>query len=412
MYPYQPRLIRKHLLRLFDSFSVVVISGARQVGKSRLLKELFPKLPHITFDPVMDIENAKSDPDLFLRNRKPPVILDEIQYAPTLVPAIKRIVDKDKRAGQFLITGSQQWEVMKNLAESLAGRAVFLDLESFALKEIYQTTETPNWLEKWFQRPSLETARTFHPPKNRRSLYEQLWRGFLPEAHFLTLENIPDFLNAYQRTYIERDVRQMADIDNLETFSRFFRLCGALTAQEVNHSELGRDIGITPQTAGRWLALLKATFQWFELPSYFGSAIKRISKKPKGYLSDTGLICSTQIITSPESIGSHPLWGALFETSVINEVRKLSRSLNFLPAMYHWRSHSGAEVDLLLECDGKFYPVEVKASSHPGKKDGAGIQAFRETYPNLKIQPGLIIAPTDQTYPIFEDIFVIPWDSA
>ena len=411
MYPYHPRLIKKRLLRLFQSFSVVVVSGARQVGKSRLLKELFPQLPNITFDPVMDIENAKADPDLFLRNRKPPLILDEIQYVPNLVPAIKRMVDQDKKPAQFLITGSQQWEVMKNLAESLAGRAVFLDLESFALKEIYQTTEQLNWLEKWLHKPSLETAKTFQPQKTRRSLYEQLWRGFLPETHFLELENIPDFLSAYQRTYIERDIRHMAEIESLEAFGRFFRLCGALSAQEVNHSELGRDIGITPQTAGRWLALLKATFQWFELPPYFGNTIKRISKKPKGYLSDTGLMCATQIIASPESISSHPLWGSLFETAVIHEVRKLSRSITLPPAMYHWRSHGGAEVDLLLERDGKFYPIEVKANSHPGKKEGMGIEAFRETYPTLDIQPGLIIAPTDQTYPISEVIFVIPWDS-
>ena len=410
MYPYYPRLVKNRLLRLFQSFSVVVVSGARQVGKSRLLQELFPNLPCVTFDPVMDIENAKSDPDLFLRNRKPPVILDEIQYVPNLVPAIKRMVDKDKKPAQFLITGSQQWEVMKNLSESLAGRVVFLDLESFALKEINQTTEQPHWLERWLSQPSLEMIKNFQPPQRHRSLYEQLWRGFFPEAHFLELENIPDFLSAYQRTYIERDVRQIAEIENFEIFGRFFKLCGALTAQEVNHSELGRDLGITPQTAARWLAILKATFQWFEVPPFFGNTIKRISKKPKGYLSDTGLICATQIIASPESIGSHPLWGALFETAVVHEVRKLCRSIPLPPAMYHWRSHRGAEIDLLLERDGKFYPIEIKANSHPGKKEGAGIEAFRQTYPALNIQCGLIIAPTDQAYPIAEDIFVIPWD--
>ncbi|MBI3018413.1 MAG: ATP-binding protein, partial [Deltaproteobacteria bacterium] len=236
MYPYYQRLVKKRLLRLFQSFSVVVVSGARQVGKSRLLQELFPNLPCITFDPVMDIENAKADPDLFLRNRKPPVILDEIQYVPNLVPAIKRMVDKDKKPAQFLITGSQQWEVMKNLSESLAGRVVFLDLESFALKEIYQTTEQSHWLERWLSQPSLEMVKNFQPPQRRRALYEQLWRGFLPEAHFLELENIPDFLSAYQRTYIERDVRQIAEIENFEIFGRFFKLCGALTAQEINHS--------------------------------------------------------------------------------------------------------------------------------------------------------------------------------
>lgn len=411
MYPYHSRLIKDRLIRLFQSFPVVVISGARQVGKSRLLQEIFPKLPHVTFDPVTDIENARADPDLFLKNRRPPVILDEIQYVPNLVPAIKRTVDRERKPGQFLITGSQQWEVMKNLAESLAGRAVFLDLESFALKEIHQATGKPGWLERWIKNPSLKTIQNFRPLKNSRPLYEQLWRGFLPEAHFLKLENIPDFLNAYQRTYIERDVRLIAEIENLENFGRFFRLCGALTAQEVNHSELGRDIGITPQTAGRWIAILKATFQWFELPPYFGNTVKRISRKPKGYLSDTGLVCQTQIIASPESIGHHPILGGLFETAVVHEVRKLTRTMALPPAMYHWRSHGGAEVDLLLERDGKYYPMEIKANSHPGKKDGEGIRAFCETYPALDIQTGLIIAPSEQSYPVAKNIFVIPWDS-
>jgi len=196
----------------------------------------------------------------------------------------------------------------------------------------------------------------------------------------------------------------------LEAFGRFYRLCGALSAQEVNHSELGRDIGITPQTANRWISILKATFQWFQLSPYFGNTLKRISKKPKGYLSDTGLICSTRIISSPDGIGGHPLWGALFETAVVHEIRKLTRPMALPPAMYHWRSHGGAEVDVLLERDGRIYPIEIKANSHPGKKEGGGIQAFRETYPKLNIQAGLILAPAEQSYPLAENLFVIPWN--
>lgn len=409
MHPYIYRGLEAKLKALSEAFPVVVITGGRQVGKSTLLSHTFPHLSHIVFDPTIDIENARRDPDLFLNNRKPPLILDEIQYAPELVSAIKRRLEKDRRAGQYFLTGSQQWGVMKMLAESLAGRAVFLDLEGFSLLEIAKGKPRQSWLEHWLTKATLPShSKKFPLPF---TLYEQLWRGFLPEAQFLKKEFLPTFLESYQRTTIERDIRQMADISDLQLFGRFFKLCGALTAQEINFSQLGREIGITPQTARRWLDFLMATFQWFEIPAYSGNTIKRISLKPKGYLSDTGLVCATQAVSTPEAMGSHPLWGSIFETAVVTEVRKHSRWLNASPNIFHWRSHGGAEVDLLLERDGHFYPIEIKGKSHPGKEDITGIQAFRKTYPKLLHKPGLVIAPADQSYPLGNDIWVLPWNA-
>ena len=354
---YVPRAQEKQLKELFKTFPVVVVTGARQVGKSTLLTHLFPDLPHVLFDPTVDVENVRADPDLFLRNRKTPLILDEIQYAPELVSAIKRTLEKDRRPGQYLMTGSQQWNVMKKLSESLAGRAVFLDLEGFSCSEMARITNSPNWLDRWLAQGEGIDVSSFQTFECSFPLFEYLWRGSLPEAHFLPLQQLPVFFTAYQRTYIERDVRQLAEIEDQQLFGRFFRLCAALTAQEVNFSQLGRDIGVTPQTASRWLDILKATFQWFEIPPYHGNVIKRLSDKPKGYLADTGMACFAQAISTPEAVGFHPLWGSLFETFVVGEIRKLARTLDVQPHFYHWRAHGGGEVDLLFERDWSFYPI-------------------------------------------------------
>jgi uncharacterized protein len=221
---------------------------------------------------------------------------------------------------------------------------------------------------------------------------------------------VSEFQRAYLLTYIERDARLMTDVGDWQLFGRFARLAAALTAQEINHSQFGRELGVTPQTANRWLATLRATFQWHEIPAYHGNAIKRISSKPKGYLADTGLACSLQSISTPQALSGHPLVGALFESAVVAEIRKLSGALATPPNLYHWRSYSGAEIDLLLERDGIFYPIEIKLSTKPSRRDAHGFEAFRAAYPGLKTAPGLVIAPVDRIEQITELDYAIPWD--
>lgn len=411
---YLPRSLTQRLRQLVKVFPIVVLSGARQVGKSTLLRKVLSSWDQVVFDPAIDIENARGDPDLFLDNHPPPLVLDEIQYAPEVAAALKRRIDRDRAAGQYLLTGSQQWGVLKAMSESLAGRAAFLDLEGFSLAEIARSARRQTWLARWLESPQefLQHKHRRLRPRWKRTLFEQIWRGWLPPTQWLPRATVADFFAGYQRTYIERDARLLGDVADWQLFGRFLRLAAALTAQEINFSELGRELGLTPQTSKRWLGILRATFQWFEVPAYHGNAVKRISAKPKGFLADTGLACFAQAIAAPAVLGGHPSWGPLFETAVAGEIRKQCALLSPPPHVFHWRTHAGAEVDLLLEWNGTFFPIEVKATSHPGAGDTRGLQSFRATYPRLKVAKGLVIAPTETIYPLTEFDVALPWDLA
>lgn len=408
---YLRRSAHHRLNLLLKSFPAVVVTGARQVGKSTFLQNELPEAEYVVFDPVLDVENARQDPELFLENHRTPLILDEIQYAPEVVASLKRRIDLDRTPGQYLLTGSQQWGVLKTVAESLTGRAAFIDMEGFSLAETCETPDTTNWLHVWLENPEDLVNASIQRHKSHYTLFERLWRGWLPEAHFLPQEVLSDFQLAYQRTYIERDARLMADVSDWQQFGRFMRLAAALTAQQVNHSQLGREIGVTPQTSQRWLDILKATFQWFEVPAYNGSAIKKVSNKPKGFIADTGIACWSRAISTPAALASHPSWGAIFETAVYAEIRKAVSLLSPRPNVYHWHTHSGAAVDLVLERDGKFFPMEVKGKSRPARKDTSGITAFRKTYQQLPVQRGLVVAPCEKMLPLNETDYAIPWDA-
>lgn len=406
---YRQRTLSDRLKKLAGAFPVVVVSGARQVGKTTLLRHVFPEHDYVVFDPSLDLEDARKEPDLFLKNHPGPVILDEIQYAPEVVAAIKRQVDRDpSRAGQFLLTGSQQWQVLRSLAESLAGRAAFLDLYGFSLQEIAGSSS--GWLVRWLESPETFLAWSREADRYRESLPSWLWKGFLPRVFELDEALIPDFWTGYHRTYVERDARLAGDVQDWQEFGRFVRLMSALTAQEINHSQLGREIGMTPQTARRWLRVMEGTYQWFELPAFSGNPTKRVSSRPKGYLSDTGLACFHGHVSSPQSLAGHPLFGPLFETAMVCEMVKQSSCFSTRPAFFHWRSAGGAEVDVVMERDGVLHPFEIKLTSSPGRRQASGIEAFRAAHPHLKVGLGGLICAVEQTRWVAEKTIAIPWN--
>ena len=398
------------LRSLVESFPVVVVSGARQVGKTTLLRHVFPDLDYVVFDASLDVENARAEPELFLQNHRPPLVLDEIQYAPELVAALKRQVDRaEGRPGLYVVTGSQQWQVVRALAESLAGRVAFLDLQGFSIQEL--AGADTGWLGSWVADPDAflasrpETARSLG-----RTLWEWLWRGTMPGAHALDATMVPDFWTGYHRTYVERDARLVGAVDDWQRFGQFVRLLSALTAQEVNASQLGRDLGITPQTARRWLAILSATFQWVEHPAFSRNSVKRVSSKPKGYLADSGFACYHAHLGSPGALGGHPLAGALFETAMVSEIRKRASLLAGSTAFWHWRSAGGAEVDLLLDREGILYPFEIKLTAHPSRHDASGLAAFRRAYPEVRIGKGAILCSVERPFWVTEDVAALPWN--
>lgn len=410
---FKQRLTSSRLKALFDAFPVVVVSGARQVGKTTLLQHLFPDFDYVVFDPSIDVENARREPDLFLQNHPPPVILDEIQYAPELVAAVKRHVDrKGAAAGQYLLTGSQQWQVLQSLSESLAGRAVFLDLAGFSLAE-RDGEGAPGWLSRWIATADDDPEQFIQGSKTARrsplAISEWLWRGDLPKATELPLDLIPDFWAGYQRTYIERDARLVGNVRDWQDFGRFLRLMSALTAQEINFSQLGREIGMTPATARQWLKILDATYQWVEVPAFSGNPIKRVSLRPKGHIADTGLACFNNGISSPAVLSGHPLFGALFETGMVGDLRKQASLWSPRPSFYHWRSIGGAEVDLIMEIDNRLYPIEIKLTANPGKRQASGIAAFRAAYPERTIATGLMVCAVEHVRWLSEDTLAIPW---
>ena len=400
----------KHYTALFPA---ILVTGARQVGKSTLLRYLFAdEIPHIVFDPVIDVGNARGDPEFFIAQHPPPIILDEIQYAPELLSVIKRRIDRSDAPGQYLLTGSQNMALLRGVSESLAGRVVVLDLGPLTLAERSgMGADAPaGWLELMLDAggalPDLGgQERVVHG-----TLFEALWRGGYPRTLDQDASVISDIMQSYVRTYVERDIRTLAEVQDQQQFARFLALCAAMTAQEINHSQLGRDIGVTPQTASRWINILKATFQWIELSPYHGNTIKRISGKPKGYLTDTGLAAFLQRISSPEALAGHPLLGPLFETHVVMDLHRQFQRLTMAPQVYHWRTHGGAEVDLLLERDGVFWPVEIKSATRVTTADARGIYAFRATYPALKHGPGIIVAPVEEVTRLRDEVLVVPWD--
>lgn len=402
------RHLQNKLKGMADNFKVVMLLGARQVGKSSLLAHLYPNTPHITFDPYDDQYGAKADPDQFLKNFPSPIILDEVQYTPELLSAIKRFVDRSPKKGQYFLTGSQNFSLLKNAAESLAGRVGILELSGLThFERIGQRDD--HWLTTYLTDPLSLLSTTKANPSE--SIYDKIWTGQLPALADIDPNFIADYIGSYIQTYLERDVRMFENIEDMAKFDRFLGLCAAQTATEINDSEFGRELGIASPTIKRWRARLVASYQWMELLPYYGNSIKRLSKKPKGYFCDTGLACYLQRIPSSLALSSHPKLGLLFESYCARLISTLCNTMSPAPKIYHWRTSAGAEVDLILDYNGRLYPIEIKCKTAVTKRDVSGIMAFRETYPEANIAPGIILYTGDYALEINEHCIALPWNS-
>ena len=409
---YLPRHLEHELTEGLRNAKAILLVGARQVGKTTLLKHLFPNVKVVTFDPVQDVMGARANPDLFLDSVGSPVILDEVQYAPELFPALKRRMDADSSKGQFLLSGSQNPLLLKQVAESLAGRIFIFERESYSVPERFGFADGGKmpWLTRFLENGGKWGKQLPEVIDSQVPLMETLWRGSLPDETAMSHRLVKRYAASYVQTYLERDVRIAGNVSDLEAFSRFLSLSAALSGQEVNQSQFGREIGISPATAGKWLGVLKTTFQWHELPPWQGNAIKRIAGKPKGIFADTGIQTYLLRLSSPDALLASPLRGAIFETFVAGEIRKQLYPFAGGVGHYHWRTNGGAEVDNLLEYDGHLHPFEVKCKDHLNAYDLRGVKALRETYGDI-VGDGAIIYAGRDVYRIADTMLAIPWNA-
>lgn len=400
------RFIEQRLKKLFKAFPMVLLTGARQAGKTTLLNTLVPKGTTITFDPVTDVRGARKDPDLFLQNETPPAFLDEVQYVPGVLASLKRYVDsKPGKKSLFYLSGSQNLNVLKEASDSLAGRIAVADLYTLSYRELAGLPET-GFLEDLV---SGDKRDTIEPPNGIPGTHRLMWRGFFPGTLEMPDELLADYFSSYLRTYIERDIRTMADIQDISRFGRFVRLLSALSAQEINANQLGRELDIDRTTALRWETLCEASYQWVKIPAFSRNSVKRISGKSKGYFTDTGFLCALQGILSPQVLSSHPMVGHIFETFIVMDIIKRISAWMQRPNLYHFRAYSGAEVDLILEYNGKLYPIEIKLTASPTANDTDGIKAFKESFPKESIGNGTVVCCTPQVFQLGAGIRAVPW---
>jgi len=404
---YLSRHIEKTLTDAVRQFPVVALSGPRQTGKSTLLKHLFAeRFDYVTLDDMALRNQARKDPQTFLRNYPDPLIIDEVQYASELFPEIKRRVDASGMPGQFVLSGSQQFHLMQNVQESLAGRVVLMNLLPMTQQERNGTGDAGHWLTKLLQVGMLEKA-DFSAVSKTATPDSVIRRGGLPGLLNKTEPFFGAYFESYLRTYIERDISLMIQLENSSRLVEFFQLLAPLSMREMNKSQLGRDIGMTSPTANRWLQVLEATGVWHNIPAFHGNLIKRIAKTPKGTLFDSGLICHLLQINSREALLTHPSLGFLFEAAFLQEVKAVLSASLLNARVYHWRA-SQREVDLVVEYGGKLFAFECKWNATLRGDEHKDLLRFRAEY-GEKVAFSAVITSTGTYREIVDEVFHIPW---
>jgi uncharacterized protein len=399
------RTLSNTIRSISTHFPVLMVTGPRQVGKTTLLEMCSDGArAYVTLDDLEMRRLAQRDPALFLQTWPAPVTIDEVQYAPQLFSAIKMAVDKDPRNGLFWLTGSQKFQLMQGLTESLAGRVAIVDLLGLSQAERQDRAvasppflPTPGWIAQ---------ARALARPMPLKALYEQIWMGSYPRLWAQGPQSRDVFFRSYVQTYVQRDVQDLLKVSDPLTFHRFLGVAAARTAQLLNYSSMANEVDIDLKTAKAWLSVLQASGLVYLLQPYHRNLTKRMIKSPKLYFIDTGLAAYLTKWSSPEALEAGSMSGAMLETWAVSEILKSYWHNGKEAPLYFYRDTEQKEIDLLIEADDVIYPIEIKKTAAPSTQASKAFAAAAHL--GKTVGPGAVLCLTPRDVPLSPHVTALP----
>ncbi len=404
---YIKRAIEGAVEKVSKTFPVLLVTGPRQVGKTTLLQKMAEKgRQYVTLDDPDIRYLAKHDPALFLLRYKPPVLIDEIQYATELLPHIKMAVDRSKRNGDFWLTGSQMFQLMKNVSESLAGRVGIVNLLGLSTSEINAfpsvpfSTEPDNLLQRMKQVPRA----------GLNDIYDRIFKGSMPALYANPEISLNTYYQSYMNTYLQRDIKDLTQVADEMSFYNFMTIVAARTSRPVVYDEIAKEAGISAPTAKKWLSILVSSHIVAMVQPYHNNVLKRVIKQPQMHFLDTGLCAYLLKWNSAETLEKGAMSGAFFESYVFSEIYKSFLNAGLEPPLFYYRDRDKREIDLLIYQNGTLYPIEIKKTASPGK---TAIKNFNVLNPVLEpeksgeleqmkvnIGSGIVICMTNDIIPV------------